>query len=403
MTVRRVRRGARRLLVLLAAGTPLAGARAAEPLPALEVQLAASSVSGLSSGAYMAGQFHVAFSELLVGAGIVAGGPYDCAEGQLAVALNRCMDTTLGVPDPAQLHRKAETLAADGRIDPLSGLQGDRVYLFAGTADETVAPAVVAQAVAFYRLAGLPEAAIAWVDELPAGHGFVTEDEGNACGVTESPFVNDCDYDQAGALLEQVYGPLQPPAAALSGTLVAFDQTEFLPEATRHGMATTGFVYLPARCAEGAVCRVHVAFHGCRQTAGLVGNAFVDGAGYNRWADSNRLIVLYPQAHETPLNPNACWDWWGYDDPDYMTRSGRQMAAVRAMLARLAGESAPPTAFCAVHAGYNFSHWQAGRASFCDWWSLCAVGSGENLGFWGNRATLYESPAGRFSTTPCEG
>jgi poly(3-hydroxybutyrate) depolymerase len=402
VTVRR-RGGAWRLLVLLAAAPVVPSARAAEPLPALEVELAASSVSGLSSGAYMAGQFHVAFSELLVGAGIVAGGPYDCAEGQLAVALNRCMDTALGVPDPALLHRRAETLAEDGRIDPLSGLRSDRVYLFAGTADGTVAPEVVAQAVAFYRLAGLPEAAIEWVDDLPAGHGFVTEDEGNACGVTRSPFVNDCDYDQAGALLRHIYGPLQPPAETPSGALVAFDQTEFLPEATRHGMAATGFVYLPASCAEGAVCRVHVAFHGCRQTAELVGEAFVEGAGYNRWANNNRLIVLYPQAHATALNPNACWDWWGYDDPDYMTRSGRQMAAVRAMLARLEGDSAPPAPSCAIHEGYNFGHWQAGRANFCDWWSLCAVGSGENLGFWANRATLYESPAGSFSTTPCEG
>jgi poly(3-hydroxybutyrate) depolymerase len=52
---------------------------AADPLPAFTVDPAQTSVSGLSSGAYMAGQFHVAFSAAIVGAGIVAGGPYDCA------------------------------------------------------------------------------------------------------------------------------------------------------------------------------------------------------------------------------------------------------------------------------------------------------------------------------------
>jgi poly(3-hydroxybutyrate) depolymerase len=389
------------LLALLAASAPLAAARAADPLPAFAVDLGQSSVSGLSSGAYMAGQFHVAFSELLVGVGIVAGGPYNCAEGQLPIALNRCMQTTLGAPDPERLLAKAEALAAEGRIDPLSGLQGDRVYVFSGSADDTVTPAVTARAVAFYRAAGVPAAAIRHIDDLPAGHAFVTLDQGSACDVTRSPFINDCDYDQAGAILEHLYGPLAPPADEPAGALLEFDQTEFLPEATRHGLAATGFVYLPASCAGGAACRVHVAFHGCKQTAELIGEAFVTRTGYNRWADANRLIILYPQADETLTNPNACWDWWGYDDPDYMTRTGRQMAAVRAMLGRLAGESAPPARFCATFSGSNFGHWQAGRASFCDWWFVCAVGSGENLGFLGNRSTVYESPAGTFSTTPC--
>jgi poly(3-hydroxybutyrate) depolymerase len=394
--------GAGAVLALLAAAAP-AAAEAAAPLPALTVELARSSVSGLSSGAYMAGQVHIAYSELLIGAGIVAGGPYDCAEGQLSVALSRCMETTRGAPDPERLFARAEALAAAGRIDPLSGLEGDRVYVFSGTADATVTPAVVARTVAFYRLAGVAEADIAYVHDLAAGHGFITLDQGNACALTRSPFVNDCDYDQAGAILTQIYGPLQPPAAPLTGELIAFDQTEFLPDATRHGLAATGYAYVPASCAGGALCRVHVAFHGCKQSHELIGDAFVQGAGYNRWADANQLVILYPQAHATALNPNSCWDWWGYDDPDYMTRTGRQMAAVRAMLDRLAGASAPPAPFCATYDGFNFGHWQAGRATICDWWFFCAVGSGENLGFWASRRTLYESPAGSFSTTPCSG
>ena len=92
-----------------------------------------------------------------------------------------------------------------------------------------------------------------------------------------------------------------------------------------------------------------------------IGDAFITDVGYNQWADANRLIVLYPQAHETPANPNACWDWWGYDDPDYAIRSGRQMATVRSMLTRLAGSSGPAP-LCEIHSGCNFEHWQAGRA-----------------------------------------
>ena len=40
----------------------------------------AITVSGLSSGGFFAHQFHVAFSKLVQGAGIIAGGPFGCVE-----------------------------------------------------------------------------------------------------------------------------------------------------------------------------------------------------------------------------------------------------------------------------------------------------------------------------------
>jgi poly(3-hydroxybutyrate) depolymerase len=387
------------LLVVLTAAFLHTSARATEPLPSFNVDLAQTSISGLSSGAYMAGQFHVAFSETVIGAGIVAGGPYGCAEGQLAIALQRCMQTEDGPPDPARLLERAGALAEAGAIDPLAGLAGDRVYVFSGTEDSTVSPAVVEQAVAFYRAAGVAEADIAYRDDLAAGHAFVTESHGSACPTTASPYINDCDYDQAGALLGHVYGALNPPAAEPGGTMIAFDQGEFLADPAAHGLDATGHVYVPAACMEGARCRVHIAFHGCRQTDALIGDRFRTETGYNRWADANALIVLYPQAHRTLLNPNACWDWWGYDDPRYATRHGRQTAAVRAMLDRLAGIEP----FCAAHAAGNLAHWQEGRAEVCQFWLLCAAGSGEPIGYWFGTATLYERPQGYFSTQGCTG
>lgn len=374
-----------------------AGALAAEPLPAFTVDLAQTSVSGLSSGAFMAGQFHVAFSATVVGVGIVAGGPYGCAEGQLATALNRCMQTHEGPPDPAHLLRRAEALAQQGAIDPLAGLAGDRVYLFSGTEDPTVIPAVVDQAVAFYRAAGVAETDIAYVDDVAAGHAFVTEHHGAACPATASPYINDCDYDQAGALLAHIYGELNPPAATPGGNMLVFDQGEFLADPTAHGLDRTGHLYVPSSCAQGATCRVHIAFHGCQQTDALIGDRFRTETGYNRWADTNNLIVLYPQAHRTFVNPNACWDWWGYDDDGYATRNGRQMAAVRAMLDRLAGIDP----FCAAHATGNVEHWQAGRAEVCNFWLLCAAGSGDPMGYLFGATTLYERPRGYFSTQGC--
>src|SRR5262245_38603450 len=103
-------------------------AAAGEPLPHLNVDLSQTTVSGLSSGSYMAGQFHIAYSAEVTGAGIVAGGPYGCAEGRAELALERCMATDLGEPDPAALFTAAAKLAVAGAIDPLSDLADDRVY-----------------------------------------------------------------------------------------------------------------------------------------------------------------------------------------------------------------------------------------------------------------------------------
>lgn len=386
--------------LVLPAATALA--QPVDRLPALRADMSATTVSGLSSGAYMAGQFHVAFSGTVAGAGIVAAGPYDCADGSVAFALQRCMDTALGIPDPVASLARAKARAAAGDIDPLSGLVGDRVYVFSGTRDKTVTPPVVATVADFYRLAGVPGNAIEVVDTIAAGHAFITGSEGAACDVTSPPFVNDCDYDQAGALLRALYPSLAAPADAPAGRLIAFDQAEFLADPTAHGLALGGYVYVPPSC-DGGGCRVHVVFHGCRQTVAMVGDAVTRRVGFNSLADSNDLIVLYPQAIETSANPRGCWDWWGYDDARYATRDGRQMAAVRAMLDRVAAPVLPPAPAesCARHGGSNFAHWRAGRARMCNLWYVCAIGSGETLGIAAGTSTLFEHPAGSFSTAPC--
>ena len=56
----------------------------------VNVDVSQISVSGISSGGFMAHQFHVAHSEHIMGAGIVAGGPYYCARGSMLDAVTRC-------------------------------------------------------------------------------------------------------------------------------------------------------------------------------------------------------------------------------------------------------------------------------------------------------------------------
>lgn len=403
------------LLLVLLTGLSLATlpstSRAADPLSTLELDPSGTTVSGLSSGAYMAVQLHVAYSESIAGAGIVAGGPYFCAEEQLTTALNRCMNTFLGAPDAGALVERARSLAETGRLDPLSGLAGDRIYLFSGTQDGTVTRPVMDAARAFYRQAGVAEPAIKYVTDVAAGHAFIVEQASSTCGITASPFINDCNYDQAGDILQQLYGPLDPPGSMNENRLFAFDQSEFLANPESHGMSSEGFVYIPAACADGEACRLHISFAGCKQTPADIGDLYARTTGFNRWAETNRLVVLYPQSSVSSGNPNGCWDWWGYDDPAYHTRQGRQMATVAAMAARLgtpfAGDGSggdgdiPGTAFCRKFDDWNWSHLLNSRVTFCGWFSVCAVGSGEFVGLYTAASTLFENPEGSFSTRPC--
>jgi poly(3-hydroxybutyrate) depolymerase len=333
---------------LVAAALGLSAAHAAERLPALGAELAGTSVSGISSGGFMAVQFHVAHSRVVRGAGVIAGGPYYCAEGSVTRAMFNCMRPGSFTPMPGTdvLTAFTASFAATGQIDATANLGGAKVWLFTGTRDATVASEVVAAARRFYLKFAQP-ANVALVDSVPAGHAMITYDAGKACDVTQPPFINDCDFDAAGELLAHIYGPLAPAAARPEGRVVAFDQREFAGgSAFAISLADAGFAYVPKACEAGG-CRVHVAFHGCKQAAEAIGDRFVREAGYGRWADTNRLVVLFPQTIARSgwsgwwggnfvFNPNGCWDWWGYTGPGYATRAGPQIRAVRAMLDRLA-------------------------------------------------------------------
>ena len=180
---------------------------------------------------------------------------------------------------------------------------------------------------------------------------------GPSCSANAAPYINDCFYDQAGAELKAIYGAdLAPAVGTATGRIVAFDQAEFVPDkAAANGLAKTGYLYVPGACEPGAAqpCRLQVALHGCTQSAEVLGDVFTTRIGLNEWADANRIIVLYPQAHATTVaelpsslwltsiesaNPAGCWNWWGYGgDAQYLTKKGVQVDAIWKMIERLEG------------------------------------------------------------------
>jgi poly(3-hydroxybutyrate) depolymerase len=314
-------------------------------LPTLPIDPGTVTVSGLSAGGYMAVQFHVAHSALVQGAGVLAAGPYLCAEGSMRLALGRCMKGDEDIPTD-RLLEETSLLALDGSVDPIAGLADDRVWIFHGSADRVFGKPVVDALEAYYRTLVNPEQVVR-VEHPQAAHTFPTAREAasGSCWATESPFVGNCRYDGAGTLLAHLYGALAPgsePGPGPAG-LTTFDQRPYAKAGGSVGLAERGWLFVPPDCAPGAGqrCRLHIVFHGCKQGASYVGEAFVRGAGYLEVAQANRIVLLFPQIEPgyQPLNPNGCWDWWGYEGEDYATQRGPQVMAVRAMVADLLGET----------------------------------------------------------------
>lgn len=356
-------------LITLGAGS----AHAADKLTSYPVDPAQISVAGISSGAFMANQLHVAHSADVMGAAMIAGGLYGCAvqdveqDGVLALAsqaVGPCMKVPFMLDDTADYKKRIDQIAAKGWIDPPSNLARAKVYLFTGSSDSVVDPETVAKARALYGALGVPDASVVFEDEsgpaAKAGHSWVSKNFGRPCEANAPPYIDDCHYDQAGAELKAIYGQdLKPPSDAASGRIVAFDQNEFVSgKATAaNGLSDTGYLYVPKACEPGqaqAPCRLQVVLHGCKQSAEELGDVFYTRIGVNEWADANNILVLYPQAHATSANelpanlwadaliytnPEGCWNWWGYsDDRQYLTKKGVQITAIWKMVQRLQGK-----------------------------------------------------------------
>jgi len=328
-------------LTLLAAAGAACAKDAAAPLPKLKLQPVRVAVVGLSSGAYMATQAQLAYPELFPNAAIVAGGPYGCAGGKLDVALGSCMKGT-PAPDVDALVASAQKRSMAGEIGALKQLAHARVYLLHGKDDALVAPGVAEAGARFYEKLRDGSASLKGMQVKDDGarafaHNLPIAAQGDDCGKSVSPYLGHCGFDAAGEIFAQMFGKPLHVATEARGELRPFDQETFRPDGADAFLAREGFVYLPPDCLAGKPCGLMVAFHGCKQNADAVGEAFAKDAGFNRWADAYDVAVLYPQTRASlaPLNPQACWDWWGYSGADYDSRHGVQLRwlvnAVRAL------------------------------------------------------------------------
>lgn len=347
-------------LLCIGFGVPLIAQAetASEPddLPALGAAADQASAVGVSSGGYMATQLVVAWPERFSGVGVLAAGPWSCAQGSLSLALNQCMMTRRGAPSLDELESRRQHYLELEQVGSTEELSQLRAYLWHGEEDEVVEPALGDLLAEQWQqwLASSDQLRVARSEET--GHGWPVRLPNNAspgpqewgdCRQGGGSYVLSCDEDIAGDMLDWLY----PERASNTqsgeqeseqgGVLTSFDQSEFAVK----GLADTGYVFIPDGC-DGGNCPVTLALHGCQMSEEAIGDTFVRYTGLNAWAATHQQIVLYPQAESSMANPQGCWDWWGFAEstwqlsPQHDTRDGTQIGALIAMLDRVQGAPA---------------------------------------------------------------
>ena len=311
----------KRLLSILLISTPVL-TFATDKTP--DIDQGRITVSGISAGGQMAHQLHVSYSDIFSGAGIIAAGPFGCADGSLATAMARCMGKTDSPMPVTELAEGIRTAREQGHVADPENLADDPVWIFHGTLDTTVAVEVNDATNSLYS-EFVPTDQIVYVKDVPAAHIFPARGHGHACNAMQPPFVGDCDYDAAGEILNHLYAGLETPASEPETELT----TTTLPGASDAGLSDTAYLFVPPACTDGdQSCALHLVLHGCAQSAVTLEKEFMQQSGYLSWAEANNIVLAFPQVVPGALNPYACWDWWGYTGEDYRWRNGKQMVVV---------------------------------------------------------------------------
>ena len=288
-------------------------------------------------------------------------------------------------------------------IDPVTNIARQRIYVFSGTHDDVVLQNAPNQAVNLYR-AYTASTNIRYDNTIPAGHTYPTDFDGPfasqfPCG-TDFALTN-CGFDGAGISLQWFYGTLKPRNTdAASGSLYLIDQGAFARRDI--GMDAVAWLYVPAGCATGEACKLHVFLHGCNSSYAQIGvPGWADYSGHRMWADTNNIILLFPQALPDDQNPEGCWDYRGWYGNDYDQKSGAQMAAIMAhgRPKITSGYQPPPTANNyqglwwapgGTESGWGINFVHQGDQVFATWYTYDTAGKAWWLSMLAKKTTRHD-------------
>jgi len=230
-------------------------------------------------------------------------------------------------------------------------MRDSRVYLYKGTLDATYlnnSVEIIGDLLAPFMVN--PGNQVKYEGTIQSSHAWPTLNFGAPCGTSGAdypPAIQNCNYDGAGEMLQFLFDNTltQPSTTNPQGEmpLLPFNQTEYFTPSFP-GLASTGYLYIPAACEMLERCKLHIAFHGCSmfQLYPPMGLNFTLNLGLNRWADANNLVILYPQsggyvefkdkyhtdAYQQEL---GCWDSFGQTGEMYTTKKGLQLLVVEAI------------------------------------------------------------------------
>ncbi len=292
-------------------------------------------VSGISSGGYFAHQFHIIHSELVEGAAIFAAGPYGCAGGDALIAMNICMKGAGVFGQGARSNAAIRWVSSFGILPTPSNLSDDRVFIFSGKEDSVVSPYVSNELNDLYGRLGVND--VKYVNDISAGHTYPTQKNGVDCESSVSPYIGNCSYSGAIESMKWLYPDKKAHRLTRKGKFKKISQDDYRRSfyLLNPMMGELAYLYIPARCAKGKRCSLHVAFHGCAQTISDIGTSFMTETQITQAADLYDVVVLFPQAIRSSKlgsNPNGCWDWWGYTGFDYQLSTGPQVELVYRMI-----------------------------------------------------------------------
>lgn len=283
-------------------------------------------LSGISSGAFMAHQFFLAHSDLIQGVGTFAGGPYNCSRGNPQRAQELCMQfpEMLNVQD---LIFDLESFEKNNLIAPLENVKNKRTFIFHGTMDKTIAPAASSKIEEIYQRLNSKNKTIR---NIAAGHGWPTIYTEQKCDETQAPFLNNCERDLVGEMIQWFFPTIKTnPMAMIESNFMTFKQS--FKRQFEVSIASEGMIYIPQKCYTSS-CSLHIALHGCRQSKLFIQDEFAKNSGLNQWAEAIGMVVLYPQTTAHQKNPQGCWDWFGYTDSNFNNRNGQQIQFLESLI-----------------------------------------------------------------------
>lgn len=285
-------------------------------------------ISGISSGGFMANQMAAIYSSEFSGVGTVAGGFYYCAQDYLPKKVKQDSNTIgstnlflfepttkmvsdtlnpfiifqgvnpqtwfrpqkgnpiylsvavcMGEPDKAELPSDVLKKNAERKlIDPLINMKDQKVFIYQGKADSVLNYKMQDKLKEYYVATGVNESNI----EILTGegsHNFPTDrTDGIKCENEEVPYVSSCGLNVAGKILDHLVEKNLVRGNFNKDHIYLVDQTKNLNTTNADknenewiqpgdSLAPYGYLYASEKCLQTpGSCKLHVALHGCKMS-----------------------------------------------------------------------------------------------------------------------------------------